>query len=66
MSMRILIANIGKIFTEYRKSHWRRKRSIKKGVFKTFANLQEKNLCCCLFLIKFIKKIPAQLFLGEI
>ena len=54
MSMRILIAHITKVLTEYRSSY--QDRSYIKKVLKTFADFTGGNLYWSLFLIKFIKK----------
>ena len=54
ISIRIFIANIRQ--SPYRIQKQPPQVFYKKGVFKTFVNFTGKNLCCSLFLIKFIKK----------
>ena len=54
INMRTIIADIGKVLTEYRRSQWRCSR--KKDALKNVANFTRKHLRQILLLIQFIKK----------
>ena len=54
ISMRTIIADIGKVLTGYRSSHWRCSR--KKDYLKDVVNFTRKHLRQSLLLIQFIKK----------